>query len=413
MSAGEPAWAHLRRDTLLLLGASVIMAALAFCNSVFLGRLAGQSLLGQYAFLTALLSVLNEWVEFGGSALLVRELTQRPTCAGPLLRGALQLKVGLAALAGVALLLLPLRMDIPAGALALMAVTAWGWSAAATLEAGLRARRQMGRVALSQVVGMALHAAGCIVLATKGAGILGLAAWMALARLFQPALTGALYGRPAAGADAADRAAGRWPALLRRGAPFALAALAGACFLRLDMLLMAWLRGGADAGLYAAARSLIGAFHLIPNAVSGALYPHLAQHAMAQTPAERRSQARRLVGLAALLGASLALAAGGLAEPLLRLTYGADYLPALTLLRVGALSLLPLTLNGLALLLLYAWGRQREVSRALILGALLKLALGAWWIGRLGSAGAAWGLVAGEIALCALYLPLWIELTRH
>jgi len=44
MSEAGLVWARLRRDTLLLLGARALMAALAFGNSVALGRLAGQTL---------------------------------------------------------------------------------------------------------------------------------------------------------------------------------------------------------------------------------------------------------------------------------------------------------------------------------------------------------------------------------
>jgi O-antigen/teichoic acid export membrane protein len=86
----------------------------------------------------------------------------------------------------------------------------------------------------------------------------------------------------------------------------------------------------------------------------------------------------------------------------LSLIFGADYAEAAPSLRVLALAVVPLFLNGILVSALIATGRGQWLPRLTAVRVGLAAALALLLVPRFGGLGAAWGFMASEMALLAL-----------
>ena len=188
--------------------------------------------------------------------------------------------------------------------------------------------------------------------------------------------------------------------LLRRAAPFALAALFAALQTRLSVILLEQASTTVDVGYFSAAARFVEAARTIPNAYFGALFPALAALAadrlLLRQTFQRSALALAAFGVAAGVGLTL------LASPLLTLTYGASFAPAAPVLAIFGWSLVFSLLRGGRTLYLYALGQEARVNR--VNGAVIVLqgGLSLLLIPRFGAVGAAVVHVGVELAALAL-----------
>jgi O-antigen/teichoic acid export membrane protein len=139
--------------------------------------------------------------------------------------------------------------------------------------------------------------------------------------------------------------------------------------------------------------------NLVPSAIGAGAMPALTREALSGTGDAVR---RRTVATVAFLGAPAAAGAALVAPGLLRLIFGADYAEAAPSLRVLALAVLPLFLNGILVSALIATGRGQWLPRLTAVRVGLAAALAFLLVPRFGGLGAAWGFMASEMALLAL-----------
>jgi O-antigen/teichoic acid export membrane protein len=182
--------------------------------------------------------------------------------------------------------------------------------------------------------------------------------------------------------------------LLRRAWPFALAGVLAALQARLGLLLLEQIAGTGETGYYAAASRFVEAGRLAPQALFTALLPALAA-LTAQPGALSRLFRRVLIGVSLYAGA-LALALTALAEPALRLAFGAAFVPAAPALVIGAWGLLAALPRAALTLYWYARAGERFVNGVLAAMLAGQAALGLWLIPLHGAAGAALALALAE-----------------
>lgn len=191
--------------------------------------------------------------------------------------------------------------------------------------------------------------------------------------------------------------------LLHAAAPVAGAWLLGRLYGNLDLVLVSFMRTDAEVGWYSAAYRLLSPFFLLRYPMTYSLMPVMAQ-LLAESPERVSDLVNRLVRLA--IFASVPLGLGGLllAEPLVKLVYGAAFAPASAPLAWLAWSAALLLLNVLGMALLYAAGQQRRVLAvtAVALGVNLGLNLGL--IPVLGIQGAALAMVSSDLVMLVMYV---------
>jgi O-antigen/teichoic acid export membrane protein len=282
----------------------------------------------------------------------------------------------------------------PLLALLLLYFALAGWSE--FLGVALRARGARSREAAVILCQRAAALAFALPMLLSGRGVLALAGALAASALPAIAWAGvSLRGTRPTTPGAPDPGILR---LLRHSFPLGMnGGLALVC-LRLEVMLLGLLRGAGAAGVYAAALRCVEPLLLVPSAVAGGAMPAMTREALrgAGPVRERTGLTAALLAVPASIG--LALAGPGLIVLLL----GEEYRPAGEPLRILALALPALFMNGILLHALIAAGRGWWLPR--LTGARLALAavLSAALIPSLGAPGAAAGFVLSEVALLVL-----------
>lgn len=400
------------RGSLTLILSNLAGAALAFATSVVIARGLDAAGLGRWTFALAWASGVTMLSEFGLNTLLTREAARSKSQANQTLAGSLAAKLALCgALAGAVWLAAP-RLGVDGESVAalraamLLAVVG---AAYGSFTAVFRAFEWMGPILWLNTGGLGLQLAGVVWLLRGGGGVGQLVLFAGLAQALMLALAVGVWwvGARAQGGQvrvSPASVAGLKAVLgmLRAAAPFALAGAIGAIQLRSSPLLIAYLRGPADVGLFGAAWRIGEAAKLIPNGIFGAAFPALAAARANDPDGGLRLYGAFRRGMFAL-GIAMVLGLAALAAPLLSAAFGAAFIASASTLIWLGIGLLPNLVNGAMELYLYAAGDEAYATRLSALGAAVQVVVGAALIPSLGPSGAAMGVALGE---AAIWLPL-------
>lgn len=406
MTTNVPHTISLRRLThssLTLIISNLSSAALWFALSLILGRGLGEAGFGRWTFCLAWASALTMLSQFGLNTLVTREAAREKKRANQFLIGALLAQLLFSGLLGSAVLFAPdfgfdpessaaLRLTI----LFVVTGTAYG-----SLAALFRAFEWMLPILWLNTGGLLLQLLWSVQVLHSGGGVSELILVAGEVQTIQLALALGLWWfklRPVAGPLRVEfRAVAQ---MVRQSLPFAVAGLVGALQLRSSALLLGYLRGAADVGWFGAAARFSESAKLIPNGISGAVFPALAASGSPESSENLfRVFQRTLVVLA--LAAALSLAV--LSRVLLGLAYGPSFLPAAWPLVWLAVGLIPNLINGGIELYLYAKGDETYVTWLGVVGAIVQVVTSLPLIVLFGASGAAVGMGLGE---AAIWFPL-------
>jgi O-antigen/teichoic acid export membrane protein len=366
-------------------------------------RLLGRTDVGSYQFLVVFTTYLDTLIDFGLNALVAREVSCGRVSAAAAFRAVNQLRLGLwlVGLVPVAVVYGPLR---PATSLSADGALA-GWvfylallpsvlakTATGVLWAAERLELSAGVSVLSTVIRTAL---GAVVL-FGGLGLVGLAAASLATNVVSALALWRLAAAQPAPSEAIPLETGgtRSTAWLAESWPLFVNQLLQGLFFKVDALLLPGLAGNAAAGVYAAAYKVSEGAGIVSSSFTLALFPRLAR-------AIDSAGAYRL-GLRVLLQVAFPLAAGIalLAEPIVAVVGGRDYLPDSAIALAILICYLPLSYtNGLTQYVLIAAGRQRLLTGAFVVALVFNVAANLVLIPRFGYVGAAWVTVASEVVL--------------
>ena len=224
---------------------------------------------------------------------------------------------------------------------------------------------------LALVVLLRLGVAGAVA-ASGGASLIGLAGAGVL--FFAAAPSGQVRRPPGAVREA-----------LSYGWRAHAANLAWFLHYRADMFLVGYMAGPAALGFYATAVGLAEKLYLAPSAIGTVLFPRVAAADRSEvrdlTPQASRYTLWFTIGLTALLA--------GVARPVVRGLYGAEFLPSVPPLWLLLPGMVSLAVGRLVSADLNGRGLPGAVARVNISAAALNLALNIWWLPIWGLAGAA------------------------
>lgn len=179
---------------------------------------------------------------------------------------------------------------------------------------------------------------------------------------------------------------------------------------RIGVLLLGWLAGTKDAGIYALAFNFALVAALPQTAVNALLTPAISDLFVR----DERTALRTMIADAAwwtlIASAGTALPIAILAKPLLAL-FGHDFVTGAPALRVLLIGQVFVAGFGSQLYLLTMTGHERSAAALLACGVALNAALGAALIGRFGPTGAAVAAATAMITLnAALAFSVWHNL---
>jgi O-antigen/teichoic acid export membrane protein len=360
-------------------------------------RLLGRSEVGAYTFLVVFTTYLDTLIDFGLNALVAREVSRGSVDPRTAFRAVNLLRLGLW-LVGLPLVALMYGLfpnaarlspeDAVAGAIFYVALLPTVLAKTAT--GLLWAAERLDLTAAVSVVATVLRTAlGAIVLFT-GFGLIGLAATSLVINVVTALTLWRLTPRDSEKTQG-GQAPIRW---LRESWPLFVNQLLQGLFFKVDALLLPGLAGLAAAGVYGAAYKVSEGAGIVSSSFTLALFPRLSR-------ASDTSEAYRL-GLRLLLQVGMPLAAGValLAEPIVAVVGGREYLPDSAIALAILICYLPLSYaNGLTQYVLIAAGRQRLLTAAFVAALVFNVVANVLLIPRFSYVGAAWVTVASELVL--------------
>ncbi len=381
--------AEATRGSAIKLGTEVLARLVGLLTTLLLARQLGAADFGLFGRLSVIAVILAEAADLGLQGTASRALVAGTISLAALKRAKLTITAGVVGLAGMALPIAPVLSP-----LVLFFVLA-GWSE--FLGVALRARGDRGQ---ESAVIFCLRLAGLLLVGTallQGAGLVGVAWAHAASPLPAIALGFALLRRRPAPAGRADPPLG---AILRESAPLAVNGGLALLSLRVEFLVLSFVRGGRETGLFLAGLRVVEFLNLVPSAVAAGAMPALTREALRGEGPVRARTAATLAFLAAPAACGLALVAPGLLGAL----FGGEYAAAAPSLRVLAAALVPLFLNGLVVAALVAAGHARRLPRLTAVRVAAATALALVLVPSSGAMGAAMGFLASETLLLVLGL---------
>jgi O-antigen/teichoic acid export membrane protein len=400
------------KNALALLLAQVWAKLLSLVLVAVVARYEATAGLGHYVLVLTIVGFAGVVSDLGLNIYLTREVARedRARSREALLGLVLPLKLalsavglaGLAAIAAWAPLPAETRALLPLGALLLVPEAATG-----AIRSYVNGRQRMEVSSGIEVVVRSLAVAAALPALAGGLGVAGVLLSSVAASLAGVALYAAVlwrWGSP----PAWQVTLAAWRACLAESYPFALTALAAMLYARIDLILIGVWRGEVAAGWYGAAYKLWETIGLLPASLLDALFPEMSR--LASSPAGRGRLRRlyRAAGLAMVSGALLLAVVGVVSAGwLIPVVYGTadDYGPAVLPFRLLLFALPAMFLYLLSGHTLYALGRQRRVTVAMIAVGAANIALNLFAIPRWGIAGAAGVALISEWLLAgALYV---------
>jgi len=388
----------LGRPTLILLLGRTAGYGLALVNSILLARALGADRLGEYAYAMGLAGLFALLPNLGINPVVTRAVATHPEREGAIFPIALRTQALLAILVACAIPVfaallpaqpIPLMYVILAAAQLGLGTLGWPYLAV------LAGRADFTTVAAIELAGALLGTVclvGAVILDTGVRGVLtahvvaaGTATLVARAftRLSRPPL---------------DRPAVRMRDLLRQAAPFGATAATQSLYTRLDILLLGQLATSRAVGLYSVAYKAPNLLTYVGSTVVGPLFPLMAQTGRTENPVAFQ----RAVRFLGVMGPAVALVLSGLAVPILRILYGAEYEAAAPLLALLAWSAAANWLYAPLAVALQARGCEGWWLANLIAALALNAVGNLWLIPRWGGLGAAAATLVSELALAVL-----------
>jgi O-antigen/teichoic acid export membrane protein len=200
-----------------------------------------------------------------------------------------------------------------------------------------------------------------------------------------------------------------WRSLLREALPVGVAAFLFLLYTRLGTIVLEVLRSSSEVGLYNAALSLPQNLGVIAVAFSGAVLPTISRFS---TSDRHRLPWLYVRAFKLMFVLGLPMATGGLllADEIVQLVYGAQFVESGAVLRIVIWSLLFFCLNLLTGTVLQGIGKQALWTYALAAGVVVNLCLDFLLVPSLGMQGAGWALLVADAVIFVLAL---LAVSRH
>jgi O-antigen/teichoic acid export membrane protein len=376
-----------------------VIANVAFL--IVAARSLGPQEFGALAAILAFAAIVGAFCELGSTAVLAREFARAdPACRAPTLGAFLWIRcvLAVASVAGAtfAVKAVPASVQLPAMVLAVAAPLA----SARFFEPIYQVCGRPWR-SLVPNVGLAatLLLLSWFVVGRRDTGLLAIAvalaachatyvilAWTAAARLVRPDF---VSGRA------------RIRAMLSLAAPIGTGAVFTTIATRVDVMMLAWLRGVEEAGIYSAATRIVEFGTFLAVTVIAPWLPLIAAR-IAVDRVGAMCSARAAVRLTALATTPLLYLVPHLAPELIELVFGDRFAEAAVPLAILAPSLLLVALSLTVSTISLADGVVRHAYWNAALGAAVNVALNALWIPTHGAVGSAWASLASQASMLAV-----------
>lgn len=414
MSTDRSTLRRVAKNTAVPTAASLVNKAFDLVFAIILARSLGPTELGRYTWVVLVVGYFDILINFGLGILIARQVARDATSAARYMGAALIARVLLwivsilFALAIAGPLAAPLGITTEMGiALAVFTIGIGVSNLSGICSAVFNGRELMEYPALVTVFTSALKLASGAAVLLGGYGIVGVAFVSIVVNLISGVVLVGLMilvlGRLRPVPDAGFAAE-----LGRSAYPLMINNLLATVFFRIDGLILRASAGDTVLGWYGMAYKFIDGLTVLPTNVTLALFPMLSRLAVASPAQGVDAGLRRTTQLAlkVLLGLAFPIAVGTtlLAEPIIRILAGADYLPhSATALQI-LIWFLPFSFtNGLLQYVLIAVDQQRYITKTFLAATFFNVVANLLLVPQLSYVGAGLTTILSEILLLSAF----------
>jgi len=386
---------RLIKNVLSLATAQVITKVVNMAASIAIVRFLGSEELGRYAYVLAFAYPFGAVADFGLAAYAIREISRgrsRESEVLAVLRRTLFLCAGAGWIAMMGCGALLHREAVMLASLALAGFASVLSAVTTPMLVSRCAREDMRTVAVCQIVGTLLGSASVAIVLLLGGKTVSLLLGATAANLVMVAVTYVLAGSPLETSAVSPSAVG---AMMREALPFGLLLIGFAVYYRIDMVMLEWLRGTREVGLYAAAYRFLDAIIPLAASVARPFYPRFSGLADRDVQGSRdllEKTWKPLLGLSLPLTVGICFAA----EPLTLVLFGSEFKDSVAPLQILIWGSLPLVLIMIPTQALMAADRVWPLVGVYGLSACVNILGNLVLIPRWGASGAATMTVACE-----------------
>lgn len=379
--------------------AKIASTVLALVAIGFITRYLGTEGFGNYATVLAFFGLFAALADFGLSPLLTREISRKDAPEQTIVGNVVTLRIASSSfILGIALISVPflpydqeLRIGIIIAAIAFVFASSSG-----ILNGIFQKRLAMFEVATVEFLGKCLQL-GIIVAAVSfdwGFGVIvsALLAYM----VFNAVALFFLSQRLLSFHFSFDISF--WKNFLRESLPVGMISIVSFAYFKMDTILLSVLQGSADVGIYNAAYKIIENLTFFPAMIAGLVLPLFSRYIFHE-PEKFRLVADKTFKVFVVFAAPIAIGGFFLAEPLVLLIGGPDFLAAALPLRILIFSLAAIFFGNFFNAILIAGNLQKRLLVLLSIVAFFNIIANLFLIPQYSFVGAASISLATEAAV--------------
>ena len=199
-----------------------------------------------------------------------------------------------------------------------------------------------------------------------------------------------------------------WKSLMTSALPIGGGVMLRQLALQLDILILTWLTNLTTVGLFSGPYRISMALRVIPQTLSLPLYPLFSRTADL-SPARFTEAYQRSLKFFALISFPIAAFFTAWSEPILRLTLGAKYLPAIPAMQLLGIGMVPFFISTLFQYLFAALDQQKRFLWSTCAASALRIILLVILVPKYGFIGPSIAFVSSEVVIVAIWM---IQLAR-
>jgi O-antigen/teichoic acid export membrane protein len=396
---------HAARDIAMQVVVRIGNLALGAFVTALVVRTLGQNGYGQWSTSFAVLALIGYLANFGMEGVALREAAKDPEheheWIGAVMMLRLVLIVPVMLLSLAVIVVMHRSQEMLVAAIIMIAAMPFGGVGALVLLFQLRVDNRVPMLVLT--LRSILWGIAVVIIYVHHDGMIALAIALALTNTIGSVVQAGFALKLGARLPRPSRK--RLREVVRVGLPIGISGVLIISYARIDQVIVYSLAGTNAAGLYGAVYNLLDQAHFVPMSVLTTLAPVMA----ATWPADRGRLLRasrltaELLALTSLGGLAFAIVAS---EPVVRLIFGAEFVPAAPALPVLGAAFVFISFGYLNGQLLVVLGLQGRLLRISVLALLVNVCGNLIFVPLVGFMGAAWMTLATEVVVFGLSLSL-------
>lgn len=395
------------RQTSWLFFAQILTRVIGFFYTIFLANSLGVLDFGLYSLGLAYFSIISSLADFGFNRFLIREIAKEGGKQWELVWNLVMLRLTMICLffAIFAVVLYMFDQDsMRVSVILLASLAVLPQAIAVTFDGIFIALRKLQFSAIASIIGSVSIAALGFTLVTSGFGVFGAINAIILSQIIFAATLILLTFRQGGLKISAVKLSVIKKALLG-SLPYGLLAILGILYFRIDTVLLSYMKGNFETGIYAAGYKFLETLVFIPNALGFALFPKFVKLHQ-ENPKAMRYLMLKSIKLMFLAGSLIALTYY-LILPQIIAAFLPNYTPAISVIKILALAIPFMFVHvPAAQVLLSSEKYLRPVIIVSIIPLIFNITLNLIFIPKFGFLGASWITVASDILSTIILLVL-------